>query len=79
MKEKEEKEEIGQIEENNEKENIINIKEEIEKNDILNEQENIIIDKNNIDLKEENNSFIGDLIELQKNIKKDISLKKICN
>ena len=67
--------------ENNEKENLENI---IEQNEIKKELENEISAENNIELKEQNslkdtNSLKMNLIELQKNIKEDASLKKICN
>ena len=67
--------------ENNEKENLGNI---IEQNEFKKEQENEISEENNIGLKEknslqDNNALKMNLIELQKNIKEDASLKKICN
>ena len=72
-----EKEILIQSEENNIKENIMSIKEVNEKYEIINDVEINILNEKDNELKD--SSLVKKLLDLQKNIKEDISLKTICN
>ena len=72
-----EKELLNQNEENNIKENIMSIKEVNGKYEIINDVEINVLNEKDNELKD--SSLVKKLLELQKNIKEDISLKTICN
>jgi hypothetical protein len=72
-----EKELLNQNEENNIKENIMSINKVNEKYEIINDVEINVLNEKDNELKD--SSLVKKLLELQKNIKEDISLKTICN
>ena len=72
-----EKELLNQNEENNIKENIMSINEVNEKYEIINDVEINVLNEKDNELKD--SSLVKKLLELQNNIKEDISFKIICN
>ena len=72
-----EKELLNQNEKNNIKENIMSINKVNEKYEIINDVEINVLNEKDNELKD--SSLVKKLLELQKNIKEDISLKIICN
>ena len=72
-----EKELLNQNEKNNIKENIMSINKVNEKYEIINDVEINVLNEKDNELKD--SSLVKKLLELQKNIKEDISLKTICN
>ena len=72
-----EKELLNQNEENNIKENIMSINKVNEKYEIINDVEINVLNEKDNELKD--SSLVKKLLELQKNIKEDISVKTICN
>ena len=72
-----EKELLNQNEENNIKENIMSINKVNEKYEIINDVEINVLNEKDNELKD--SSLVKKLLELQNNIKEDISFKIICN